>query len=83
MLHRREIAERTRPSIALVDHRFAEDMYALRDSVLPSLTLLVSTECLRLGRSRVSGKPQPDVRRGGVLALGRPGGGAVTQAVLG
>lgn len=34
------VAERTRPSIALVDHRFAEDAYALRDSVLPSLTVV-------------------------------------------
>ncbi|GAA1085643.1 MULTISPECIES: AMP-binding protein [Streptomyces violaceusniger group] len=34
------IAERTRPSIALVDHRFADDVYALRDSVLPSLTVV-------------------------------------------
>ncbi|MBA2810566.1 hypothetical protein E0500_025015 [Streptomyces sp. KM273126] len=36
------IAERIRPSIALVDQRFAEDMYALRDSVLPSLTVVES-----------------------------------------
>jgi len=34
------IAERTRPSIALVDHRFAEDAYAVRDSVLPDLRVV-------------------------------------------
>ncbi|GAA2338098.1 AMP-binding protein [Streptomyces violaceusniger] len=34
------IAERTRPSIALVDHRFTDDVYALRDSVLPSLAVV-------------------------------------------
>ncbi|WP_416982623.1 AMP-binding protein [Streptomyces sp. T028] len=34
------VAERTRPSIALVDHRFAEDVHTLRDSVLPSLTVV-------------------------------------------
>ena len=34
------IAERTQPSIALVDHRFAEDVYAVRDSTLPSLRIL-------------------------------------------
>ncbi|NEW69163.1 AMP-binding protein [Streptomyces rhizosphaericus] len=34
------IAERTLPSIALVDHRFTDDVYALRDSVLPSLTVV-------------------------------------------
>jgi 2-aminobenzoate-CoA ligase len=34
------IAERTQPSVALADHRFAEDVYAVRDSVLPSLTVI-------------------------------------------
>ncbi|TDU02470.1 2-aminobenzoate-CoA ligase [Streptomyces sp. 846.5] len=31
------IVERTRPSVALVDHRFAEDVHAVRDSTLPPL----------------------------------------------
>ncbi|WP_405905704.1 AMP-binding protein [Streptomyces sp. NBC_00828] len=42
-LRAREIApvvERTRPSIALVDHRFAEDAHAVRDTTLPSLTVV-------------------------------------------
>ncbi|MFB9831192.1 AMP-binding protein [Actinoallomurus acaciae] len=42
-LHAREIApiaERTRPSIALVDHRFAEDAHIVRDTVLPSLRVM-------------------------------------------
>ncbi|WP_258574991.1 AMP-binding protein [Streptomyces shenzhenensis] len=34
------IVERTRPSIALVDHRFAEDAHAVRETVLPSLTVV-------------------------------------------
>ncbi|MGP3962261.1 AMP-binding protein [Nonomuraea sp. 3N208] len=34
------IVERTRPSIALVDHRCAEDVHTLRDTVLPSLTVI-------------------------------------------
>ncbi|RVX43777.1 2-aminobenzoate-CoA ligase [Nonomuraea polychroma] len=34
------IAERTRPSIALVDHRYAEDVHTVRDTVLPSLTVI-------------------------------------------
>ncbi|MDW6057463.1 AMP-binding protein [Streptomyces sp. FXJ1.4098] len=34
------IVERTRPSIALVDHRFAEEAEAVRDTVLPSLTVV-------------------------------------------
>jgi 2-aminobenzoate-CoA ligase len=34
------IAERTQPSVALVDHRFAEDARAVRDTVLPSLTVI-------------------------------------------
>ena len=34
------IAERTQPSVALVDHRFAEDARAVRDAVLPSLTVI-------------------------------------------
>jgi 2-aminobenzoate-CoA ligase len=34
------IVERTRPSITLVDHRFAEDAHAVRDTVLPSLTVV-------------------------------------------
>ena len=34
------VAERTQPSVALVDHRFTEDVYALRDSVLPTLTVV-------------------------------------------
>ncbi|WP_327589918.1 AMP-binding protein [Nonomuraea sp. NBC_00507] len=42
-LRAREIApivERTRPSIALVDHRCADDVHAVRDTVLPSLTVM-------------------------------------------
>ncbi|GAA4640538.1 AMP-binding protein [Actinoallomurus vinaceus] len=42
-LRAREIApivERTRPSIALVDHRCAEDAYTVRDTTLPSLTVV-------------------------------------------
>lgn len=34
------IAERTRPSIALVDHRFAEDVRTVRDTALPSLEIV-------------------------------------------
>ncbi|KUN86416.1 AMP-binding protein [Streptomyces griseoruber] len=34
------VAERTRPCVALVDHRFAEDVHTLRDTVLPSLTVV-------------------------------------------
>ncbi len=34
------VAERTLPSVALVDHRFAEEMYAVRDTALPSLTVV-------------------------------------------
>ncbi len=34
------IAERTQPSVALVDHRFTEDAYAVRDAVLPSMTVI-------------------------------------------
>jgi 2-aminobenzoate-CoA ligase len=34
------IAERTQPSVALVDHRFAEDACAVRDTVVPSLTVV-------------------------------------------
>jgi 2-aminobenzoate-CoA ligase len=34
------IAERTQPSVALVDHRFAEDVHTVRDTVLPSLTVI-------------------------------------------
>jgi 2-aminobenzoate-CoA ligase len=35
------VAERTQPSVALVDHRFAADAFAVRDTVLPSMTVLV------------------------------------------
>jgi len=34
------VAERTRPSIALVDHRFAEDVHAVRASTVPSLQVV-------------------------------------------
>ncbi len=34
------IAERTQPSIALVDHRFAEDVHTVRASTLPSLRIV-------------------------------------------
>ena len=34
------IVERTRPSIALVDHRFAEDVYAVRAAAAPSLQVI-------------------------------------------
>jgi len=34
------VAERTQPSVALVDHRFAEDARAVRDTVLPSMTVI-------------------------------------------
>ncbi|MFD8089468.1 AMP-binding protein [Streptomyces malaysiensis] len=34
------VAERTRPSIALVDHRFADDVHTVRDTVLPGLAVV-------------------------------------------
>jgi 2-aminobenzoate-CoA ligase len=34
------IAERTKPCVALVDHRFTEDACAVRDTVLPSMTVI-------------------------------------------
>ncbi|MFD8717522.1 AMP-binding protein [Streptomyces sp. NPDC059629] len=34
------IAERTRPSVALVDHRFTEDIHTVRDTVLPDLCVV-------------------------------------------
>ncbi|MFK0107108.1 AMP-binding protein [Streptomyces sp. NPDC091217] len=34
------IAERTRPSVALVDHRFTEDIHTVRDTVLPDLRVV-------------------------------------------
>lgn len=34
------IAERTQPSIAIVDHRCAEDVYAVRDTVMPALQVI-------------------------------------------
>jgi 2-aminobenzoate-CoA ligase len=34
------IVERTRPSIALVDHRFAEDVRSVRNSTLPALRIV-------------------------------------------
>jgi len=34
------IAERTRPCLALVDHRFAEDACTVRDTILPSMTVI-------------------------------------------
>jgi 2-aminobenzoate-CoA ligase len=34
------IAERTQPSIALVDHRFAADVHAVRDTALPALRVV-------------------------------------------
>ncbi|WP_413797969.1 AMP-binding protein [Streptomyces iranensis] len=34
------VAERTLPSIALVDHRFADDVRTVRDTVLPGLTVV-------------------------------------------
>ncbi|WP_455432996.1 AMP-binding protein [Streptosporangium soli] len=34
------IVERTRPSIALVDHRFADEVRAVRDTAQPSLTIV-------------------------------------------
>ncbi|MEV5710497.1 AMP-binding protein [Actinoallomurus sp. NPDC052274] len=34
------IVERTRPSIALVDHRFAEDVHVVKDTTLPSMTVV-------------------------------------------
>jgi 2-aminobenzoate-CoA ligase len=34
------IAERTQPALALVDHRFTEDARAVRDTVLPSMTVI-------------------------------------------
>ncbi|QKV97061.1 AMP-binding protein [Streptomyces sp. NA02950] len=34
------IAERTQPSIALVDHRFADEVRTIRDAVLPGLTVV-------------------------------------------
>jgi 2-aminobenzoate-CoA ligase len=35
-----QIAERTQPAIALVDHRYAGDVYAVRDSTRPTLTIV-------------------------------------------
>ena len=35
------IVEKTRPAIALVDHRFVDDVHAVRDSVAPDLTVVV------------------------------------------
>ncbi|MFS8204077.1 AMP-binding protein [Streptomyces sp. CWNU-52B] len=35
-----QIAERTLPALALVDHRYAEDVRAVRDTVLPSLKVV-------------------------------------------
>jgi len=37
-----QIAERTRPAIALVDHRYAGDVYAIRDTTVPALTIVES-----------------------------------------
>jgi 2-aminobenzoate-CoA ligase len=34
------IAERTQPCLALVDHRFTEDVHAVRDTVLPSMMVI-------------------------------------------
>jgi acyl-CoA synthetase (AMP-forming)/AMP-acid ligase II len=34
------IVEKTRPAVALVDHRFTEDVEAVRDTVLPDLTIV-------------------------------------------
>ena len=34
------VVERTRPSVALVDHRFAEDAHRVRDTTLPSMTVV-------------------------------------------
>jgi 2-aminobenzoate-CoA ligase len=34
------IAERTQPSIAVVDHRCAEDVYVVRDTVMPALQVI-------------------------------------------
>ncbi|GAA4600630.1 AMP-binding protein [Actinoallomurus liliacearum] len=42
-LRAREVApivERTRPSIALVDHRFAEDVHVVKDATMPSMTVV-------------------------------------------
>ena len=34
------IVEKTRPAVALVDHRFVEDVHAVRDTVAPDLTVV-------------------------------------------
>jgi 2-aminobenzoate-CoA ligase len=34
------IVEKTRPAVALVDHRFTDDVEAVRDTVLPDLTIV-------------------------------------------
>jgi len=34
------IAERTQPAVALVDHRFTQDAHGVRDTVLPSMTVI-------------------------------------------
>jgi 2-aminobenzoate-CoA ligase len=34
------VAERTKPRVALVDHRFTEDVITVRDTVLPSMTVI-------------------------------------------
>ncbi|WP_342779266.1 AMP-binding protein [Nonomuraea turkmeniaca] len=54
------IVERTRPSIALVDHRFADEVRTVRDTAQPSLTILeyggTGPEDLRTRAAAKSGK---------------------------
>jgi len=35
-----QIADRARPTIALVDHRYADDVYAVRDAIAPAMTIV-------------------------------------------
>ena len=50
------IVQKTRPAIALVDHRFVEDVQAVRDSVAPDLVVVDL-------RRRHRGRPRPSRRR--------------------
>ena len=52
------IVEKTRPAVALVDHRFVDDVHAVRDAVAPALTVVAyggdgADDLTR----RVAGKP--------------------------
>jgi 2-aminobenzoate-CoA ligase len=52
------IVEKTRPAVALVDHRYVEDVHAVRDAVAPDLTVVVyGGESADDLTRRVQGKP--------------------------